>query len=141
MARAIYSLLNTSRSSEIAVTCQGLGKRERRKCAKIALSISYCIEACSQPALDTARPSSLALSHKSKAMLSFTNPSNDYGGADRDNRGDHDLWFFGYNTSVEGSPMARLLALPRISSRKDLFFRNIFPLVGTFFPRNLPEIF
>ena len=33
------------------------------------------------------------------------------------------------------------LALPRVSSPKDLFSRNIFPLVGTFFPGNFPEIF
>ena len=32
------------------------------------------------------------------------------------------------------------LALPRVSSPKDLFSRNIFPLVGTFFPGNFPEI-
>ena len=41
-------------------------------------------------------------------MLSFTNSSNTYDGVDRDARGDHDLWLYGYNLSVEGSPLARL---------------------------------
>ena len=41
-------------------------------------------------------------------MLSFTNPSNTYDGADRDARGDHDLWFVGYGSSVVGSPISRM---------------------------------
>ena len=41
-------------------------------------------------------------------MLSFTNSSNTYDGADGDARGDHDLWLYGYNLSVEGSPLGRL---------------------------------
>ena len=40
--------------------------------------------------------------------MSFTNPSNTYDGADRDARGDHDLWFVGYGSSVVGSPVARM---------------------------------
>ena len=41
-------------------------------------------------------------------MLSITNSKNAYDGADRDARGDHDLWFVGYNTSVAGSPVSRM---------------------------------
>ena len=41
-------------------------------------------------------------------MFSFTHPSNNYDGTDRENRGDHDIWFLGYGSCVAGSPMARM---------------------------------
>ena len=44
----------------------------------------------------------------SKAMLSVTNLSNTHGGADKASRSNQDLWICGYDSSVEGSAMARL---------------------------------
>jgi hypothetical protein len=41
-------------------------------------------------------------------MLSFTHSSNSYDGADRENRGDHDIVLNGYNNCVGGSPQARM---------------------------------
>ena len=41
-------------------------------------------------------------------MLSFTNSADTYDGADREARRNHDLWFTGYNTSVESSPVFRM---------------------------------
>ena len=41
-------------------------------------------------------------------MLSFTNSSDSYDGADRENRGDHDIVLNGYNNCVGGSPQARM---------------------------------
>ena len=49
-----------------------------------------------------------ARSHKSKAMLSFTHSSDSYDGADRENRGDHDIIMAGYANCVGGSPLARM---------------------------------
>ena len=49
-----------------------------------------------------------ARSHKSKAMLSFTNPSTTYDGAERVARADHDLILIGYSCCVAGSPQARM---------------------------------
>ena len=65
-----------------------------------------------------------ARSHKSKAMLSFTHSSDSYDGADRENRGDHDIVLNGYTNCVGGSPQARMkrnsggLVAPNRSGRR-----------------------
>ena len=44
----------------------------------------------------------------SKAMLAVTNLSNTHVGADKASRSNQDLWICGYDSSVEGSAVARL---------------------------------
>ena len=61
----------------------------------------------SVPQISLVRPA-FARSHKSKAMLSFTHPSNSYDGTDRDSRADHELILIGYACCVVGSPQARM---------------------------------
>ena len=58
---------------------------------------------------DLARQSKHSLAPTtSKAMLAVTNLSNTHVGADKASRSNQNLWICGYDSSVEGSAVARL---------------------------------
>ena len=73
-------------------------------------SLSIPIEACqlSLPASISLFRPAFARSHKSKAMLSFSNATNAYDGQDLEDREEHDRWKREYDNPVESSPLARL---------------------------------